>query len=585
MKRWAFFAGLLFALFCSPAWADFDRSRVWFDALPEDTRYQLQADLILLGYYNAFTDGEFGPGTYKGLTAYQTREGVSASGILSRELQTRLHSYAEQVFATLGMGAVSDEPSGASFMMPTGLLTVSKATELGTAFSTPDYGLTLETFRLAASAQDFQSLYNEMGADLDGRVVTYRNFNSGRFVLSGREQEATFYVLVLNTGTESIGFTTRFTEDYARQGTLTTSYAASHFIPTSMLDLPPTAETAAPAVTTAPQRVGGWGAPDPAPATPERVGDLTDPEPAPTAAAPAADLQGTWIGGFYLPDDLPETVLLYGEIGSATPLEFLRVLRTRPEVKVLALDSPGGLVDPALVVAHEVKDRGLATLIIEGSGCYSACAFIYFAGTERLAIGELGVHQLWNEANDLVSGQAKLSDVVEALDDFAVDRDILSVMLRTPPSDMHVFTAAEIQRYGLNAGDPLARGRMVEEAAPQVEQGASSDLTFVESTRSPSSRVLSFTTTRTNTVPDILKYQALTPASTTAVAEVFRTAFGLSVVPKGVEVRVEIGPALFGEGDVPRRMTLRGVPETYRNTTGVAQVVLNAAGTYEPGTP
>jgi hypothetical protein len=40
---------------------------------------------------------------------------------------------------------------------------------------------------------------------------------------------------------------------------------------------------------------------------------------------------------------------------------------------------------------------------------------LFFAGSRRLAFGELGVHQVSNDSNDLVSGQMALSDIIDVL--------------------------------------------------------------------------------------------------------------------------------------------------------------------------
>lgn len=56
--------------------------------------------------------------------------------------------------------------------------------------------------------------------------------------------------------------------------------------------------------------------------------------------------------------------------------------------------SSGGSVYAALSVAFEVHERGMTTMIPASSWCHSACAYIFFAGHERLVDGELGVHQI-----------------------------------------------------------------------------------------------------------------------------------------------------------------------------------------------
>jgi len=151
----------------------------------------------------------------------------------------------------------------------------------------------------------------------------------------------------------------------------------------------------------------------------------------------------------------PYVLILDGDIGLNTPLELRRALRAQPEVRMLVLNSRGGLVSPALVVAYAVRDHGLDTYISGSSVCYSACSFIFFAGEQRIATGQLGVHQVWNKANDLILGQTILADVLEALRSFETNDTVIAQMMRTPPDELHVFGEGELAHLSINKGDPL----------------------------------------------------------------------------------------------------------------------------------
>ena len=97
----------------------------------------------------------------------------------------------------------------------------------------------------------------------------------------------------------------------------------------------------------------------------------------------------------------------------------------------------------------------MTTLVAKGMGCYSACAYIFFAGHSRWVEGELGVHQISAEVSDLVMAQTTLGDVLDALDSYGVKQTVISVMLKTPPQDMYIFTAREISDLGINVGEPI----------------------------------------------------------------------------------------------------------------------------------
>ncbi|CAN7686865.1 hypothetical protein LJR030_003147 [Rhizobium sp. LjRoot30] len=150
-------------------------------------------------------------------------------------------------------------------------------------------------------------------------------------------------------------------------------------------------------------------------------------------------------------DEATKTIEIVGEITVRTPLAFRRALTNAPWAENVSLNSPGGVVQSALLIAEEVKERRLSTIVPTGSGCASACAFIFLAGESREVRGALGVHQIFGLNNDSAT-QTELSDVIEALNSYGVDPALIPIMLRTAPGGMHYFTAEEIARYGIERG-------------------------------------------------------------------------------------------------------------------------------------
>ena len=157
-------------------------------------------------------------------------------------------------------------------------------------------------------------------------------------------------------------------------------------------------------------------------------------------------------GPFFILPDAPKVAILNGEIDLRTPLAFKRLLSENPQIVLVALNSPGGLVQPALLVAEEVHERKLHTFIPENSSCASACAFIFFAGNGRFVAGQLGVHQIYG-SNDVTSTQLNLSDIIEMLAKYDVSPTVITKMLRTPPNSTYFFTKDELQSLGIQA-DP-----------------------------------------------------------------------------------------------------------------------------------
>jgi len=145
----------------------------------------------------------------------------------------------------------------------------------------------------------------------------------------------------------------------------------------------------------------------------------------------------------------PGYIRLNGEIGTNSALDFRRALNAVPDAKLVVLDSPGGSVGMALLIADDIHQRKLATLIPEGAGCYSACAYLFLAGSEREVDGKLGVHQISADEPDLGSAQLAISDIIDVLNKFETPVGVLTVMFRTPANSMHLFTPEEIADYGL----------------------------------------------------------------------------------------------------------------------------------------
>ncbi len=148
-------------------------------------------------------------------------------------------------------------------------------------------------------------------------------------------------------------------------------------------------------------------------------------------------------------DDVPNVIVLNGEIDFRTPLAFKRALSAHPDTHTIVLNSGGGSVQAALLVAEEIHERGIATVILSEFQCLSACSFIFFAGRQRLAEGKLGVHQM-SGSDDIEAAQLNLSDILETLAKYGVPQDVITRMLRTRSSDMYIFSPEEVADLGIN---------------------------------------------------------------------------------------------------------------------------------------
>ncbi|EAQ15048.1 hypothetical protein [Maritimibacter alkaliphilus] len=148
----------------------------------------------------------------------------------------------------------------------------------------------------------------------------------------------------------------------------------------------------------------------------------------------------------------PGILALWGDIDERTTLNFERAMEEFGTPSLVMLNSDGGLVTSALLMARRVRSIGADTFIPKDAGCYSACAFVFFAGVVRDAQGELGVHQISSDSGDLESGQVSVSDIIDTLSDFDVPNDLLVAMFRTPKDEMYILSRDEKVEYSMVAG-------------------------------------------------------------------------------------------------------------------------------------
>jgi len=99
-------------------------------------------------------------------------------------------------------------------------------------------------------------------------------------------------------------------------------------------------------------------------------------------------------GPFIYDPQTPKDLKLAGQIDLRSALNFRRAFDAHPEIERLYLDSGGGSVQTALLIADDVHRADISTFIESNARCYSACAYIFFAGQTRQVDGRLGVHQI-----------------------------------------------------------------------------------------------------------------------------------------------------------------------------------------------
>ena len=173
------------------------------------------------------------------------------------------------------------------------------------------------------------------------------------------------------------------------------------------------------------------------------------------------DVEYSRYGAYLHFDKLPKVLFLVDAIEDGDIFDFRRALRKHPYVSAVVLDSEGGLVSEALLIAGVVSDRGMTTYIPTYALCASACSFIYFAGKSRLVQGALGVHQFSNADNtkrDNVNEvqqntQYTTSEIISFLNAFDTPSFVYEEMFAS--SKMYFFTKEEQMRLSSHGSLPI----------------------------------------------------------------------------------------------------------------------------------
>jgi len=156
--------------------------------------------------------------------------------------------------------------------------------------------------------------------------------------------------------------------------------------------------------------------------------------------------------GAFVVFESPDYILMDGDITASATSDFRKARAARPNAKVLALRSAGGYVDDALKLAGAVRGSGISTAIPGNFYCYSACAYLFFAGREHIVTGKLGVHRVGEpDGSGSRDADAYYQVVKNDIQRF-VPKNVMPYLESTPTESMHVFSRKEIAALKINRG-------------------------------------------------------------------------------------------------------------------------------------
>jgi peptidoglycan hydrolase-like protein with peptidoglycan-binding domain len=166
----------------------------------------VQEGLILLGYYNGFADGVFGHSTRDAISAFQTKDGRSATGQLTAADAVDLGGVALALRKKLDWRPL-DTSTGSNMSYPAALLTKRENnTSGGETLDSSDGHVSLMTMRISAADSDGINTLFDKQATSSGDTVTYKLRRPNMFILSGERQGGKYYTRVEQRGDEIRGY-------------------------------------------------------------------------------------------------------------------------------------------------------------------------------------------------------------------------------------------------------------------------------------------------------------------------------------------------------------------------------------------
>jgi membrane-bound ClpP family serine protease len=141
-------------------------------------------------------------------------------------------------------------------------------------------------------------------------------------------------------------------------------------------------------------------------------------------------------------------LMVSGIIGPGAHRQFQAAL-WRANPRLVVLDGPGGVLGEAILIAEEVRRRGLSTVVTDNRSCASACAIVFLSGrTKYMGSGaNVGLHSA-----SYADGRAdpEATQLMAAyLSQLGVPDGTLRRMARTAPSDIRWLTQAEQRAIGI----------------------------------------------------------------------------------------------------------------------------------------
>jgi len=164
-----------------------------------------------------------------------------------------------------------------------------------------------------------------------------------------------------------------------------------------------------------------------------------------------------------------DVLLIRGMIGLQTYFDLKRLYQQRT-VKTICVDSPGGVVPMAVVIAKWIYANSLSTCMAElyllhefstqlvNAECHSACPLVLAAGKQRWSLGEtptVGVHQgraeiSWCFCQLTIPISGSVTSFVSLMPPSTASFDLLFAMTdKAPPAQIYRLNTTELAQVNM----------------------------------------------------------------------------------------------------------------------------------------
>jgi len=151
--------------------------------------------------------------------------------------------------------------------------------------------------------------------------------------------------------------------------------------------------------------------------------------------------------------------IVEGDTGRAADLVQKLVAATpTARVRVFVLDSPGGQIVEAEILAGLIRRLEAGVMVLSGSQCNSACFLLFAAGVPKVIAPDalIGVHSASNEGQENLGSMAATTLMARDAADLDVPPQIVGKMVETPPNRVAWLTRDDLAQMDVKIMAPEA---------------------------------------------------------------------------------------------------------------------------------